>query len=134
MDGSTVTQMTAAEMIQKYIRLRDKVDEIKKKQAEQLKPYTEMMDKLSGYLMLELDRAGVDNMSCDDGTVYKSTSTSVTVKHWSETLKYIQENELWDLLEARVSKTAARTVIEETGQLIPGVNVSEAVVLRVRRS
>lgn len=134
-DGSTtVVPLTTAQMIEKFIQLRDKVDEIKKKHAEQLKPYQEVMQKLEGALMLALDQAGVDNMKCDAGTVYKSTSTSVTVQHWSETLKYIQENEAWDLLEARVSKTAANAIIEESGNPIPGVNVSEAIVLRVRRS
>jgi hypothetical protein len=134
-DGSVTTVvMTAAAMIEKFIQLRDKIDEIKKKQAEQLKPYQEVMQKLEGMLMLELERAGVDNMKCDAGTVFKSTSTSVTVQHWSETLKYIQETEAWDLLEARVSKTAAKAIIEESGHPIPGVNVNEAIVLRVRRS
>jgi hypothetical protein len=134
-DGTTVVNpLTAAQMIERFIQLRDKVDELKKKQAEQLKPYQEVMQKLDGLIMLELERTGADNIACDAGTAYKSTSTSVTVQHWSETLKYIQENDAWDLLEARVSKTAAKAIIEESGQNIPGVSVSEAVVLRVRRS
>lgn len=133
-DGSTTVVMSAADMIAKYIQLRDKKKEIEDKHKEELRPYNNLIEKLDGMLMHELERAGVDNMKCDAGTVFKSTSTSVGVQHWPETLKYIQENEAWDLLEARVSKTAAKAIIEETGQPIPGVSVSEAIVLRVRRS
>jgi hypothetical protein len=134
-DGTTVVNpLTAAQMIESYIKLRDKKEELEKAQKEALKPINEVMQKLDGLIMLELERTGADNIACDAGTAYKSTSTSVTVQHWSETLKYIQENDAWDLLEARVSKTAAKAIIEESGHNIPGVNVSEAVVLRVRRS
>src|SRR6476469_5383457 len=126
-DGTTVVnQLTAAQMVEQYIKLRDKKDELKKKHAEQLAKFTEVMGQLEGQLMLEFERAGVDSMSCEAGTAYTSTTTSATVKHWSETLKYIQENEAWDLLEARVSKTAAVAIVEESGQPIPGVNITQA--------
>jgi 2-iminoacetate synthase ThiH len=126
--------MSAATMIEKFIALRDKVDEIKKLQTKQLEPYASAMQQLEGLLLAELERAGVSSMKGDAGTVYTSTTTSVVVKDWPETFGYIKTHELWDLLEARVSKTATLTTIQETGKPIPGVQVSQAISLRVRRS
>jgi hypothetical protein len=54
------------------------------------------------------------------------------VKDWVATLTYIKDNNLWDLLEARVNKTAAVEVVEEQKKPIPGVQIARATVLRVR--
>lgn len=142
MDGTTVIDQRPAlaagrnisDLTQKYIALRDKVDEIKKAQAKQLEPYGKVMEQLEGVLMKALNDAGVDSMKSDCGTIYRSTSTSVSVKDWPATFGYIKEHEKWDLLEARVGKTAVIADIQETGKPVPGVQISQASVLRVRRS
>ena len=51
---------------------------------------------------------------------------------WPETLRYIREREAWDLLEARVSKTAAAVVVEETGAPIPGVETTSEIRVNVQ--
>lgn len=141
MDGTTVVENPSlpagpsiSQLIQKYIQLRDKVKEIKEAHKKQLEPYDQVMEQVEGKLMHALNTAGVDSMKADTGTVFKSTETSVSVGNWQETFKYIHDNQLWDLFEARVNKTAALSVIQETGQPIPGVKVTQAEVLRVRRS
>jgi hypothetical protein len=121
-------------LIERYIQLRDKVKEIAEAHKKQLTPYAEAMEKLEGILLSMLHEAGVDSMKSMHGTVCKSTQTSVSVKEWRETLAYIQSHQLWDLLEARVSKTAAIERIQETGATIPGVSISQVETLRVRRS
>lgn len=138
-DGTTVVEtpapvMSAASMIEKYIALRDRVKTIKDAHSEQLKPFNDAMNTLEGLLLAELDKADLSSMKAEAGTVYKSTETSVVVKDWPATFGYIQANELWDLLEARVSKTATLTTVQETGKPVPGVQISQATVLRVRRS
>jgi hypothetical protein len=99
-----------------------------------LHPFNDMLATLANLILAELQAAGVTSMSSPDGTVYRSTETSVTVKDWAATLSYIQARQAWDLLEARVSKTAAMSVMDETGEPIPGVSMSQESVLRVRRS
>lgn len=93
-----------------------------------------MLSRLGNLILAELQAAGVNSMASAEGTVYKSTETSVSVKDWPATLSYIQQNQLWDLLEARVAKTAAVTIMQETQAPIPGVQVSQEIVLRVRSS
>jgi len=129
-----VSDLTTSDMIEKYIKLRDKKEEIQKLHTKQLEPYNAMMNLLEGQLLAQLNAAGLDSMRGDAGTAYRSTHTSVTVKDWKETFDFIRSKELWELLEARVSKTAAMTVMEETKLPIPGVQVRQTVTVRVQRS
>lgn len=129
-----IVAIPVAQLIEKFIALRAKIHEIKEAHKKQLAPYQDAYVKLEGMLMAELDRAGVTSMRGQAGTISKVTGTSVTVSDWSSTLEYIKSNDEWDLLEGRVSKTAALAVIEETGKPIPGVQVSQVALLHVRRA
>lgn len=128
------TQMSVSEMTQKYLALRRRKEQLQEMHKKALHPFNDMLSTLANLILAELQQAGVTSMSSPDGTVYQSTETSVTVKDWAATLSYIQANQAWDLLEARVSKTAVMAVMDETSEPIPGVNVSQETVLRVRRS
>jgi hypothetical protein len=126
--------MSPSEMIDKYIKLRNVINKIKDDHKTQLEPYTNVMNQLETEILRHLDDTNLQSISSPSGTAFKQIATSVVVKDWPQTLGYIQQYELWDLLEARVSKTAALEVVEETKKPIPGVQISQAVVVRVRVS
>jgi hypothetical protein len=92
-----------------------------------------MMGSIEALLLDALIQNNAESMRTGKGTFYKTTHASVKVKDWSETLAFIQESERWDLLEARVSKTAAQQVVEETKLPIPGVEIERMVKVNVRR-
>jgi hypothetical protein len=125
--------MTAAQMIEKYILLRDKKKEIDDANKKRLAPYNLALEQLEALLLDTLNQLGGDSIKTDTGTAYKSVLTSVKVNQWSKTLEYIRDNECWELLEARVSKTAVAAVIEESGAPIPGVTISQETSLNIRR-
>lgn len=132
--NAPVTTMTAAQMIEKYLALRDKVTAIKKQHTEQLAPYNVAMAKLEALLLDHLNQQGADNIKVRDvGTAYKVTNTSATVAEWPLVLDYVRQHEAWDLLQRAVSKTAVLAAIEETQAPVPGVKVSQETVLNVRR-
>lgn len=124
--------MTPAKMIESYLQLRNKVAKIEERHKDELMPYAKLREQLENALLAHLNEAGVDSTKCKAGTAFKSTATSVTVKDWPSTLTYIKDNDLWDLLEARVNKTTAVEIIEEQKKPIPGVQIARATVLRVR--
>ena len=124
--------LSPAEMIDKYIKLRNKVAELKAKHVEELTPYNNVMLSLEAELMRHLHATKLDSVNGPAGTAYRQHNTSVTVDDWTRTLQYIVENEHWDLLEARVAKSAALEILEETKKPIPGVKISQLEVLRVR--
>jgi hypothetical protein len=124
---------TIQEAIDGYIKLRDKVDEIRKRQSEELKPLRENMKTLEAWFLRELDQQGAKSIAAESGTAFKSTKTSSKVEDWEATLQFIRSNELWHMLERRVAKTAVEEYLEANGELPPGVAVNREVVVQVRR-
>jgi hypothetical protein len=126
--------MDPDQMIEKYVKLRDKVKLIKEQQAAQLAPYNEIMERLEGWLLETLNQAGLSSMRSPSGTAYKSLRTTTKVVDREAWLNFVRENEAWDLIESRASKNAAEAIIEETQRPIPGVETSSEVVCNVRRA
>lgn len=120
-------------LVDSYIKLRDKRDAIKKRHAEELAPYGSAMEKIEAILLERLNDAGLEAMKSSEGTVFKTTRTSAKVNSWSKTLEYIKEKDAWELLEARVSKTAVEAIVSETKAGIPGVDIVRETVVQVRR-
>lgn len=126
--------MTLDAMVDAFVRLRDKVATIKKEQTEALAPYNVAMAKLEAAMLDTLNQNNAESVRTEHGTVYKTARTSTKVTEWSATLDFIKANECWELLEARVSKTAAEAIIQETQAPIPGVTTSREIAVGVRRS
>lgn len=124
--------MPLDQMVSKYVQLRNKLAGIAKRQKEETAPYNVALATLENWMLGALNASGMDSARTQHGTAYKSTHTSTKVTNWSETLAWIQEKEAWDLLEARVSKTAAEAIMTETQQPIPGVSVTRETTLNVR--
>lgn len=124
--------MTPDQLIEKYIKLRNRVAEIKDRHTEELRPFTTVMQQIENTLLQHLADTNLNAVKGDAGTAYQQVATSVTVADWAQTLSYVREHDAWDLLEARVAKQAALTMIEESQSPIPGVKISQVLVLRVR--
>lgn len=128
------TTMTMDDAVRSYVQLRDRVAQVKKEQADTLAPFNLAMGKLEAHILDGLNQAGAESIRTVHGTAYKTTRASAKVMNWTETLDFIRTNNAWDLLEARVSKTAVEAIMTETGQAIPGVQTSREVALGVRKS
>jgi hypothetical protein len=126
--------MTPDAMIEKYVKLRDLKKAKEDQHKEELRPIIELMDRLEGHMLEALNGANLSSMRSPHGTAFKSIRTSAKVIDWLATLAFVKAHNAWDLLEARVSKTAAFGIIEETKQPIPGVETSSEVCVNVRRS
>lgn len=126
-------QPTVDEVVKGYIKLRDKKNSLKKDHAEELRPITEKMGLLENWLQRDLMTRGVESQKTAEGTAFLSTTAAATVKDRDAFFKYVIENEMWDLLENRVSKTVVRDHLEDTGEVVPGVNYQETKVVRIRR-
>lgn len=124
--------MTPADLIKHYIELRNKLSEIKAQHEEEQAQYKDVMAQIENRLLAHLDQAKLESFKSTHGTAYKQLNTSVSVEDWDAALQYVRDNERWELLEKRIAKNAAVTVIEETEKPIPGTKISQTIVLRVR--
>ena len=122
------------ELIEKYIAIRDKKAEIVAAHKAKIAKIDEALGKVEAVLLVQLEENGMESARCKSGTVYKSNRTSATVADWDYVLNFIQTNDLWNMLERRVSKQAVEQYKEEHGDLPPGINWREELVVNVRRS
>lgn len=124
---------TVDKVIKGYVMLRDKKNKMKKDQAEALRPITEKMTVLEGWLQRDLMARGVESEKTKEGTAFLSTVSSATVKDRDAFLAFVKENEMWDLLENRAAKSVVQDYLEDTNEVVPGVNYQETKVVRIRR-
>jgi hypothetical protein len=124
---------TVDEVVKGYIKLRDKKNQMKKDQAEEVRPITEKMTLLENWLLRDLLTRKVESQKTAEGTAFISTTAAATVQDRDAFFAFVREKEMWDLLENRVSKTVVRDYLEDTGEVVPGVNYQETKVVRIRR-
>ncbi len=121
-------------IVEKYIQLRDRKAQLKKEYESSVKDIDDAMDRVENHLQSLMNRLGVESLRTSHGTAYQTIRTSATVADWSMTLDWIKQNEHWDMLEKRVSKTFVDAYRTEHDDLPPGVNWSEARTVNIKRS
>ena len=126
--------INADKIVDTYVQLRDKRDCIRREQQEALAPYNEAMSKLEDIMLTHLLALGADNIKTPHGTAYQAELVSAKVTDWDSTLQFIRAEELWHMLEKRVSKQAVAEFVQETGHLPPGVDIARTKTVNIRRS
>jgi len=121
-------------LVERYIMLRDKKAEIVNAAKEKAAKLDDLIKKLEGALLLTFQQTGAESVRTAAGTAYKTTKASATVADWDAVLGFIKDNEMWNMLERRVSKEAVVQFREANNDLPPGVNWREEVTINVRRS
>lgn len=125
---------TPAQRVAAYIRLRDARDASKKAFVEAQKPLLGALENLEGRLLQDLITLGANSLACPAGTVYQSIDLSATVANREEFLAHVKAHELWEALDVKANKTFIRDHLNETGEPIPGVKITQTASVGVRRS
>lgn len=126
-------QPSIKDIIRGYIKLRDQKNELKKKHTEELKPITEKMQLIESWLLRDMQSRDMESERTKEGTAYIMTDTRTTVRDRDALLEFAIEKQMWDLFENRVSKSVVEDYLEDTGEVVPGVEISKTQVVRVRR-
>ncbi len=71
--------MTPAEIIQKYIAIRDKIAKDTESFEAKQKPYVDGLTTLEGMMMEHLNKNELDNVKSEFGTAFKKQGTRVRV-------------------------------------------------------
>ena len=121
--------------IRRYIQIRDKKDEIKKRHTAELRPYNDALEALDAGFLKLLNDTSLDNVSAKGaGTAYKKVTKRATIKDGDSFRRHVIGAELWDLVDWRANAPAIQTAINETQLEVPGVKYSEEVTIGVRRA
>jgi len=93
----------------------------------------EKMLKIEAWLKAKADADGVTSFKTDHGTAFLTTTDFANVDDWDAVLRFIREEEAFDMLEKRISKTAVRGYIETNKEVPPGVKYGTKLDINVRK-
>lgn len=116
----------------KYTELRNAVAAIDKKAKEEKAKLTSVMVDIENWFALKAQEEGLKTIPTTVGTAYWSTHNSATTAEPAVFKQFVIDNQQWDLLETRPSKTAVKSYIEGHGVPPPGVNFSSIKVFNLR--
>lgn len=121
------------DIVDRYIKLRDKKAELAAKLKADTEKLDAAMERCEQFILNHLNANGMESCGTAAGTAYKAPVTSATVADWEALLDYIKVNQMWNMLERKVNKTAVIEFKNANDDLPPGVNWREETVVRIRR-
>ena len=125
--------VTVDKVVAKYIGYRNEKESLESDTKAKVKIIKENMAKLEAWLKEKADKDGVDSFKTSSGTAFLTTTDFARVEDWDATLGFIKENDAYDLLEKRVSKTAVRGYIEANKAVPSGINYGTRIDVNVRK-
>lgn len=117
-----------------YLHCREKKEAIKREYANALTTVEPFMESIEGRLMELLQDSGQESARTTFGTCFMKSSTSTKVADWNVLLDYIKKNDAFDLLYKNVAKDAVIARVEETGKVVPGVDMVTFKSIQVRKA
>jgi hypothetical protein len=121
------------DVIATYMKLKSQKETIEAGTKEQVAVIKAKMEKLESWIKEQADAQGVTSFKTKFGTAFLTTTDYANVADWDAMLTFVKENEAYDMLEKRVSKTAVRGYIEQTKAVPPGVNYGTRLEVNIRK-
>jgi hypothetical protein len=125
--------LTVDQVIEAYLKYRNKKEALEAEIKDQVKDLKDKMAKLEAWIKEKADADGVTSFKTANGTAFLTTTDYANVADWDAVLNFIKENEAYDMLEKRVSKTAVRGYIEQKKAVPSGVNYGTRIDVNVRK-
>lgn len=122
------------DIIAKYIEIRDRKAALKKEYEARTAPLDAAMAKIEAHLKDQMAKQGLESMPTKAGTAYTQRRTSATTADRNAFLSFIRSNDAWHLADIRPLKTSIDSYVEENGDLPPGINFRQELVVNVRRN
>jgi hypothetical protein len=125
--------VTVDVVIKKYMKLREEKAVVEAEIKERIDAIKANMEKLEAWLKAKLDADGLTSFKTDYGTAFLTTTDFASVEDWDAVLRFIREEDAYDMLEKRVSKTAVRGYIEANKEVPPGIKYGTKLDINVRK-
>lgn len=125
--------VTVDAVIKKYMKLRSEKEAVEAEIKERTDNIKAAMTKLEAWLKAKLDADGLTSFKTDHGTAFLTTTDFANVEDWDAVLRFIREQEAFDMLEKRISKAAVRGYIEAHKEVPPGVKYGTKLDINIRK-
>ncbi len=122
------------QLVDKYIRIRDKKAEVKKVQQAEIDKFDQALIAIERLFLAEMQRTGAKSVATNHGTAYQRTQTSVTIADREIFRKFVQDDpEHWIFADLRANAPAVKAYLDERAELPPGVNLTSRLTVNVQR-
>lgn len=122
------------QLVDKYIRIRDKKAEVKKVQQAEIDKFDQALIAIERLFLAEMQRTGAKSVATNHGTAYQKTQTSVTIADREIFRKFVQDDpEHWIFADLRANAPAVKAYLDERAELPPGVNLTSRLTVNVQR-
>jgi hypothetical protein len=125
---------TVEQVVETYLKLRRKKEAVENETKDRVADIKAKMTMLESWLMQKAGEDGVTSFKTTAGTAFVTTTDFANVADWDAVLAFIKENDAFDMLEKRVSKTAVRAHMDETGDVPPGITYGSKIGINVRKA
>jgi hypothetical protein len=125
---------TVEQVVETYLKLRRKKEAVENETKDRVADIKAKMTMLESWLMQKAGEDGVTSFKTTAGTAFVTTTDFANVADWDAVLTFIKENDAFDMLEKRVSKTAVRAHMDETGDVPPGITYGSKIGINVRKA
>jgi hypothetical protein len=118
--------------VTKFLDIRKQIDAIERETKAKVAPMKESLAMLEAWITREADAQGLKTVATKAGTGYWSTHATVSIADGNLFWEYVRNNDAWELVEKRASKTGVEAHIQGTGEAPPGLNINRRRVFNVR--
>ena len=125
--------MKMDDLVKTYIQVREKKSRLKAEYDARVAECDKVQDKIEALLLLKFDELGTTSFKTPEGTAAMSLRTSVSIADWDTFFGFVKDNDAFDLLDRRASKTAIEQFKSANGELPPGLNYSATRVVGFTR-
>ena len=126
--------LTVEQVVGTYIKLRRKKEALEDQVKADVDAIKASMGKIEAWLMEKADADGVTSFKTTAGTAFVTTTDFANVADWDAVLTFIKSHDAFDMLEKRVSKSAVRAYMDESGDVPPGINYGTKIGINVRKA
>jgi hypothetical protein len=126
-------QYTHDQIIERYLALRNEKKQLEDDVKLKLGDIDRRMGIIENFLLSTLTASGVESMRTKHGTCFKHIKTNVNIADKEVYLSYVKQRDDLTLLTVSANKTRVLEILDETGVLPPGLNMSRTVTINVRK-
>ena len=127
--------MKIDELVQAYIKTRDKKARLKAEYDAACKPTDAVQDKIEAALLVKFGELGVDSAKTPEGTAYLSARTTASIADWDSFRAFcLAQPDPFEFIDRRAAKAAVENFKSQNAELPPGINWSETRTVNFRRA
>jgi hypothetical protein len=130
-----VKDYPADKLVEIYIKIRDKRDELKRKFEEEHKTLEEQLDLISSEILEVCKENNADSIKTPAGTIMRRVDTRFWTNDWDSFYGFVEENDAFGLFEKRIHQGNMKQFLEENPDKFPkGLMSDSKYKVTVRRS